>query len=306
MLTYLAKNVAQRFGFHVERMPNGQLGWNQSIAVNFPVELRSRWGHGLPRNPFVQAALDEQRDAYWQSLAHLKSAESVLERISHHFAEDDPEAPFWNNTWFTGLDAASLVAFLLARKPKRYIEIGSGFSTRFCRRAVRDGRLATTITSLDPQPRAGIDGLCDNIIRRPLENCDLTLFDQLEPGDIVFFDGSHRALPNSDVTVFFLEVLPRLKPGVLIQVHDIFLPDDYPPAWNKRAYSEQYLLAAMLLFGRRRVRVLLPCYFVSTERALSEELRRVLTSPRGSSRIPLCYDTLAAQPACAFWFELAD
>jgi hypothetical protein len=77
---------------------------------------------------------------------------------------------------------------------------------------------------LDPEPRAQIDALCDTSIRRRLEDCDLSMFDQLEAGDILFFDGSHRVFTNSDVTVFFLELMPRLKPGVIVHIHDIFLP----------------------------------------------------------------------------------
>jgi methyltransferase family protein len=153
-------------------------------------------------------------------MENIKAAGSILRHIPQDSVENDPQAPFWNNTWFTGLDAASLVGFLLSRTPKRYVEIGSGFSTLFCRRAVKEGDLRTTITSVDPHPRAEIDSLCDQIIRAPLEDCDPLLFDQLESGDILFFDGSHRALPNSDVTVFFLEILPRLKPGIIVQVHE--------------------------------------------------------------------------------------
>ena len=97
----------------------------------------------------------------------------------------------------------------------------------FARHAIRTGNLKTTIMSIDPKPRAEIDSLCDRVMRLPLELCDLNLFRELEPGDILFFDGSHRIFANSDVTVFFIEVLPRLKPGVLVHVHDIFLPADY-------------------------------------------------------------------------------
>src|ERR1700733_3021445 len=102
---------------------------------------------------------------------------------------------------------------LVRSAPARYMEIGSGYSTRFARHAIQTVGLSTVIASLDPKPRAGIDALCDTVIRRRLEEADLAVFDQLEAGDILFFDGTHRALTNSDVTVFFLELLPRLKPG---------------------------------------------------------------------------------------------
>jgi hypothetical protein len=84
--------------------------------------------------------------------------------------------------------------------------------------------LPTSITSIDPEPRTDINSLCDRVVRKWLEDCDLSLFDQLEPGDFLFFDGSHRVLTNSHTTVLYLEVIPRIKAGVIIHVHDIHLP----------------------------------------------------------------------------------
>lgn len=80
---------------------------------------------------------------------------------------------------------------------------------------------------------------------------------------MLFFDGSHRIFENSDVTVFFLEILPRLRSGITVHIHDIFLPFDYPRVWRDRHYSEQYLLAAYLLAGYSRIEVLLPLAYLS-------------------------------------------
>ena len=118
----------------------------------------------------------------------------------------------------------------------------------------------------------GIEGICDRLIVEPLECVDLTLFDQLGPGDILFVDNSHRVLMNSDATVVFLDILPRLKPGVIVEIHDIALPFDYPPAWADRFYSEQYVLAAYLLADGCRFDVLLPNAFIS----LDPDLNRIL------------------------------
>jgi hypothetical protein len=133
------------------------------------------------------------------------------------------------------------------------------------RRAIRDQGLRTRITSIDPYPRASIDAICDSMVRKPLESVDdLSIFDELVPGDIVYLDSSHRVFMNSDVTVFFLDILPRLRSGVLVHIHDIFLPDDYPPEWIGRYYSEQYLLACYLLSESPRFDVVLPNHFVFT------------------------------------------
>src|SRR5438309_380721 len=82
--------------------------------------------------------------------------------------------------------------------------------TMWVARARRDGALATTITSIDPNPRAGIDELCDRVLRSPLELADLSVFEELTAGDIVLCDGSHRIFMNSDVAAFQLDVLPSL------------------------------------------------------------------------------------------------
>jgi len=173
--------------------------------------------------------------------------------------------PFWRNGWFGGLNAATLYFFVRKLRPKTYLEVGSGNSTKFARRAIKDGSTGTRIISIDPAPRAEIDSICDVMIRAPLEEADLNIFDQVAEGDIVVIDNSHRCLPNSDVTVFFLEVLPRLRAGVLVYIDDVFLPFDYPPDWSKRYYSEQYVVAAILLSGQTRVEVVLPCTFAQHE-----------------------------------------
>ena len=107
------------------------------------------------------------------------------------------------------------------------------------------------------------------------------------------------------MTVFFLEVLPRLKPGVIVHVHDIFLPADYPPSWDGRLYNEQYLLAAMLLCGSPPFRVLLPNYFVSTDGALGARVREIFKGTDGRRDIPYYYANDTSLPGVSFWLEAA-
>jgi hypothetical protein len=90
---------------------------------------------------------------------------------------------------------------------------------------------------------------------------------------VLFFDGSHHAFMSSDVVVFFLEILPRLRPGVLVHVHDIFLPYDYPDEWADRYYSEQYLLALALLSPGSRLEIVFPSAFIHRDPVLSEAVR---------------------------------
>lgn len=167
--------------------------------------------------------------------------------------------PFWKNIWLTGVDMVALYGFVSSHNPALYLEVGSGNSTRLVRRAINDQRLRTRILSLDPNPRVDIDGLCDDVLRKRFEHSDPAIFERLDVGDILFIDNSHRVFQGGDMAVFFMEILPCLKPCVIVHIHDIFLPFDYPAIWKNRYYSEQYImLAAYLLVGWRNIEVLLP------------------------------------------------
>ena len=156
-----------------------------------------------------------------------------------------------------------LYAMVKKFRPKIYCEIGSGMTTCFARQSIRDFDIDTKIVSVDPQPRQDIDKICDEVIRDGLETCDMSLFDQLGPGDFLFLDGSHRAFMNSDVTVFFIDVLPRLKPGVIVHIHDILLPWDYPDSFKQWYWNEQYMLAVYMMNARERLTPLLPTAWIS-------------------------------------------
>ena len=224
-----------------------------------------RYGYGRPAHPALARIVEEQRSNYEETVTDLYAYLPELATIRLESAGNEPE---WRNGWLPGLDAAALYGFLRSRAPRRYVEIGSGSSTRFAARARGDGGLPMRITSIDPKPRAGIDALCDEVVRAGLEESDLERFAHLEAGDVVFFDGSHRTFMGSDATVFFLEVLPALAPGVLVGVHDVYLPDDYPPEATGHHYSEQYLLAAWLLAAPASVRLVLAASYVSRDREL--------------------------------------
>lgn len=236
------------------------------IFLDYPPKTTPRWGYGKPPHPLLYEMFARDRESYRQLLQQFLNYTAYLLAIPMR-QERSSEQPSWIHKWLDGLDTFALYGFVVSRKAATYLEIGSGYSTKLVRRAIRDHSLPTQVISIDPHPRAEVDRLCDQIIREPLENTDLSRFEQLQPGDILFFDGSHRVLMNSDVTVFFLEVLPRLKPGVLVHIHDIELPYDYMPERAHWHYSEQYMLAASLL-ARPNFRVILPNAFVCREQDL--------------------------------------
>lgn len=218
-----------------------------------------RWAGSLA--PFTQDHCYEWLKSAWDAdRAPFEETLSLMEKHLDRLAEfavadpDDADRPRFNQSWFPGLDGAAAYALVRELAPARIIEIGSGHSTRFMAQAIRDGGLKTRLASIDPEPRRGIDHLCDEVIRATLDKADLAVFRELAAGDILFFDGSHVAMPGSDADTLFNRILPALAPGVWVHVHDIFLPNGYPDIWEWRGYNEQ-LLAASLLAGGDRFRV---------------------------------------------------
>jgi hypothetical protein len=176
----------------------------------------------------------------------------LLRRAEPFVAElDDVGAGYpWENPQFHRLDAALYYAIVRASEPRKVLEIGSGYSTMVVSlAAVKNG--VTRITCVDPRPRSDIAGLpcLDEHIPCPVQELGPELFDRLGPGDVLFVDSSHTAKIGSDVNAIVLEVLPRLASGVLVHVHDVFLPWEYPRPWvvdQQHFWNEQYLLAAFL------------------------------------------------------------
>jgi predicted O-methyltransferase YrrM len=230
------------------------------MRVDFrPQPAAPRWGYARPPHPELEAILAAGATRH---LALLRECLAFAGECRAWPVDEDPGQPAlpWRENLFqTPLDQAVLYGMLRHHRPERYLEIGSGMSTRVAWQARRAGGFAMKIISVDPAPRLEIAALCDEMHRRPLEEMVGEFLALTTPRSVVFFDGSHRALPGSDVTVFFLEILPRLPAGTLVHVHDIFLPADYPARQLNRFWSEQYMLAAWLLGGSRGIEVLLPC-----------------------------------------------
>jgi len=166
----------------------------------------------------------------------------------------EPGRFHFNNGLFDGTDA--LVAYCMFRhfQPRLIIEVGSGFSSLVAAEAIAKNKNSTLIC-IEPFPldflRQGFPGL-HSLIEKKVEDIGLEFFSQLESGDILFIDSSHTVKIGGDVNYLFLEVLPRLKPGVIVHVHDIFLPFDYRRDWvidELRFWTEQYLLQSFLSFN---------------------------------------------------------
>lgn len=187
--------------------------------------------------------------------------------------------PSWNAGHMPGLDMIMLYTIINYYKPKIYLEIGSGTSTLIVHKAIKENNLKTKIISIDPKPRETVDIVCNTIYRVCLHEVDNEIFKSLEPNDILFLDGSHMLLPNSDVMYFFLEVLPILKEGVIIHLHDIYLPYDYPKFMLNRYYNEQYILASTILTNPKMFEVICPNYFIYQNKELLDILGTLWEHP---------------------------
>jgi tetratricopeptide (TPR) repeat protein len=255
--------------FEVERVEH------QFKVIDYPYKAEIRYGAGRPAHPELSAIIGAGRERYSAFIAELGEIQGDLAKIPLG-GDYEASKPFWLNSWFPGLDGMALIQMLRRYNPRGFVEIGSGISTKFARQAVETYGLRTKLVSIDPQPRSEVDRLCDQVIRKPLEACDMRMFEAMEPGDMLFLDSSHRAFQGSDVTVFFLEILPRVKPGVILHIHDIYLPDDYIGGHVRRLWNEQYLLATALLFGGSAFEILFPCWFVGQDPALRAQAMATL------------------------------
>lgn len=261
-----------------------------SIRLEYPTSASNspRWNP----HPELERIIATSDDSYRTSLETIATHRDSLLGIQLH-AQDLLE-PSWANEWLPPLDAAAIYAFIRSRSPALYVEIGSGNSTKFAARARRDGGLGMRIVSIDPRPRTEVDALCDQVLRAPLETADTAVFSELSSGDVVFVDGSHRVFLNSDATVFFLELLPQLPDGVLVGVHDVFLPYDYPQEFADRFYSEQYLLAAHLIARNPGIEPVLASFYASRRLELRSITDSVWPDPRLGRAEPQGH---------AFWFR---
>ncbi|MCC6469458.1 MAG: class I SAM-dependent methyltransferase [Alphaproteobacteria bacterium] len=197
----------------------------------------------------VAAAFDAARAAFDDVFDRIDRFAPELQAIG---ADAPAPAPRWNQDWFPRLDAACAYALVRARRPRTIVEIGSGHSTRFLARAIADDDLTTRLVAIDPAPRAALAGLAVEWRRALVQETPTGLFADLRAGDLLFIDSSHVLMPGTDVDHLLNRVLPILPAGVLVHLHDIFLPDDYPPAWAWRGYNEQLALPALILGGAYR------------------------------------------------------
>ncbi|MCD4698782.1 MAG: class I SAM-dependent methyltransferase [Bacteroidales bacterium] len=246
----------------------------QNLFSEYKIDFKPRYGHGKSAHAKLLDIIEQNRKKYADLLNEFIIYKNHIQSIKKQDDENLRNLPVWNNGFLPGLDIIGIYGMVARFHPKVYLEIGSGNSTKVVRKTISDQQLDTQITSIDPFPRASIDHLADHVIRKPLERFDdfSFIYEELGENDILFIDNSHRCFPNSDVMVCFQEILPYLKKGVIVHIHDIYIPYDYPQFMCDAFYSEQYLLATALLWGSDKFDILLPNYFISEDNDLKNIL----------------------------------
>lgn len=164
---------------------------------------------------------------------------------------------YYHNPSFQSGDAEYYYSVLRLVKPRTVIEIGSGYSTLMalnakCQNVAEDPAYKCDIVCVEPYEQPWLEALDVTVVRRRVEEVGTDLFARLDRNDVLFIDSSHVIRPQGDVLFEFLELVPGLKPGVLVHVHDVFTPRDYLASWVQdeiKLWNEQYLLEAFLTYN---------------------------------------------------------
>ena len=285
-------------------------------AVAIPFETWERHGWHLTPNHFYSPIPDTRAlpDALWRRESALPGIDmrdeeqlTLLREVVDRFGDELNGLPrsqagaaageyFVDNSAFESVDGELYYAMIRRHRPAQVVEIGAGWSTLLALRALRANRADGAegrLVSVEPYPyefvRAAVDRTSEIAELRdvPVQDLPLDVFEALGPGDILFLDSSHVLRIGSDVQYVFLEILPRLRAGVLVHVHDVFLPGEYPRDWvlgpEHRFWNEQYLLQAYLA-DNARVEVVWGGSWM--HRRHPEELEKALSSYDRQHRFP--------------------
>ncbi len=252
--------------------------WIEQLYKRMPPRARrlgylARTPPGHYYSPYPNLSQTRDRaDSIWGDPLDLPGVEldvpgqwELVKRLGAHVSQipfaSAPIAPMIydpSNRPYVPGDAMVAAMVLAELRPKRYVEVGSGWSTAAALDARRLFNLDdTTITCIDPFPTR-LEQVLDeskpdhfSIRREPVQDTPLSVFDELEDGDVLFIDSTHVVKTGSDVNHLVFTILPRLAPGVWVHVHDVFAGFEYPQKWveERRAWQEAYLLRAFLQFN---------------------------------------------------------
>jgi hypothetical protein len=212
----------------------------------------------------------------------------LLNHLAREFYREQPfSEDFLSNDAFRFSDAIFLYSMLRYSRPKRLVEVGSGYSSHVTletnRRFLNN---SVNCRFVEPYPSDFLKSAAGNaVIESPVQEAPFDIFSSLEAGDILFIDSSHVSKVGSDVNFIFFYILPILRSGVRIHFHDVFYPFEYPEEWilDGRAWNEDYLLRAFLQFNSEFRIELFPNYLMRFHQKFFESnMPMCLKDPGGS------------------------
>ena len=230
----------ERIGFHVS--PN---------HFYWPIPDSRNIRHYNFDRHFVNDGIRLDEKAMLDTLARIGEYRSEYEAIHER-------------TGYSSNGDGSVLYGMIRQTPARHIvEVGAGHSTQIIQAAIKrnskeSGIDPARITSIEPYPKNSLLSLVSGspstitLVREPVQNVPISLFQSLRKNDVLFIDSSHVLAIGNDVHYLYLRVLPLLAPGVIVHIHDIRYPQDYPRNWvidQKKFWTEQYLLQAFLAFN---------------------------------------------------------
>jgi hypothetical protein len=204
-----------------------------------------------PRN--LETHLDFNDEVQYAMLGTLTYGNELLEL--QQYGDRQSGQYYYDNGSFGPGDAELYYSLIRRNKPRRILEVGSGFSTLMALKAIErnkeeDRNYDCTLTCIEPYEMPYLERLNIQLVRKKIEDIDPAVFADLQKDDILFIDSSHMIRPGGDVDHLILKKIHTLGSGVWIHFHDIFLPRGYPVAWLRdefRMWNEQYLLEAFLI-----------------------------------------------------------
>jgi predicted O-methyltransferase YrrM len=211
--------------------------------------------NGLGKNLYENRNLPGINLNLKEQLQNLSNLVYKNELIELELEKKSPSYKFpIKNTFFGHGDAEIYYQLIRYLKPKNILEVGSGHSTLIALEAIKKNieinQIKTQITCVEPYENNWLNDLDIKILRKKIEDIEESYYLNLVSGDIFFVDSSHIIRPQGDVLKIFLEILPKLNKGVIVHIHDIFTPKDYPERWiikENKFWNEQYLVETLMM-----------------------------------------------------------
>ena len=246
-------------------------------------EVRADAGRIFPQPPPLDLAAIDLNEA--EQMATLEGFKRFYAELPFGDTKQPGMRYYYLNPYYSYSDGIILYSMIRSIKPKRLLEIGCGFSscvTLDTNDRFFDGKIECTFVDPNPERLYSLLGPQDvtryQIVPKRCQEVEMSVYQALEAGDILFIDTSHISKVGSDVNHLFFEVLPRLAAGVIIHIHDIYFPFEYPPQWiyDGLSFNEAYLLRAFLQYN--------PAFKITFWTSYLEELKDAFFA----AEMPLC------------------